>query len=484
MPRRVTQPGTRRLSEVARHLSLPEGIVSTGYPDVARTCTKMGVAFDGWQVGACQVILGKREDGLLATTVGGVGMSLPRQVGKTYMIAGLVFALCINNPGMLIIWTAHHLKTSGETFLAMQAFAERSKVAPFVRKVYTGSGDEEVRFHNGSRILFGARERGFGRGIPGVDALVFDEAQILSDRALDAMLATMNTSSFGMHLYIGTPPRPDDSSESFTRMRSEALSEAPDPDTAWIECGADKGSSPSDRKQWAKANPSYPHRTPVQAFQRLQKKLTPEGFLREGLGIWDEASNKVEVFGPGAWEALAQPAPAGMPMRALGVAVAVDLRKSALVAVGEADGVAHAKPLHHEGGTAWVVDRVRDLVRKHEVPVVIDGKGPGAVLVPELERAVGSWLVVASTENVLDACAGIEQSVTDRTLAHEAFPELDDAVVAAVKRDVRDRWAWGRRKSEGDITPLEALTLALWGMHKRARIRSAYADDEADLVVI
>ena len=35
--------------------------------------------------------------------------------------------------------------------------------------LYTGSGDEEVRFTNGSRILFGARERGFGRGIAGVE---------------------------------------------------------------------------------------------------------------------------------------------------------------------------------------------------------------------------------------------------------------------------------------------------------------------------
>jgi hypothetical protein len=80
------------------------------------------------------------------------------------------------------------------------------------RQVFTGSGDEEIRFHNGSRILFGARERGFGRGIPGVDILIFDEAQILSDRALSNMLATMNTSRFGLQLYIGTPPKPEDMS--------------------------------------------------------------------------------------------------------------------------------------------------------------------------------------------------------------------------------------------------------------------------------
>src|SRR5690606_26075366 len=124
---------------------------------------------------------------------GGVGMSLPRQVGKTHLVGYALFALCILQPGLTVIWTAHHSKTANETLLAMQGMARRQKIAPYVDRVTTGNGDEAVWFGNGSRILFGARERGFGRGFAGVDVLVFDEAQILTDKALDAMLATMNT---------------------------------------------------------------------------------------------------------------------------------------------------------------------------------------------------------------------------------------------------------------------------------------------------
>jgi len=182
----------------------------------------MGVEFDPWQHAAGRLILAKRSDGKFASMIGGVGMSLPRQVGKTYLVGAMVFALCILRPGLLVIWSAHHARTHGETFLAMQAFAKRSKVAAFIAQVFTGSGDEEIRFLNGSRILFGARERGFGRGIPGVDVIVSDEAQIMSDKALDAQLATMNTSLFGLAIFIGTPPRPDDPSEAFARMRAEA----------------------------------------------------------------------------------------------------------------------------------------------------------------------------------------------------------------------------------------------------------------------
>lgn len=233
MPR-PTRPGTTRLSEVARHVVKPSGITSTGWPAVRETCrVKLGITFDEWQDGAGKLILAKRDDGKLAAMIGGAGMSLPRQVGKTYLLAGMIFGLCINTPGLLVIWSAHHARTHGETFLSMQAFANRAKVKPHIQQVYTGSGDEEIRFVNGSRILFGARERGFGRGIPGVDVLVMDEAQILSDKALENMLATLNTSQFGLALYVGTPPKPDDNAEAFTRMRTEALSGSP---TTW--CGS------------------------------------------------------------------------------------------------------------------------------------------------------------------------------------------------------------------------------------------------------
>ena len=219
-----TKPARRKLSDVARHLSVPEGIVTSEWPAVHKTCReKLGITFDDWQEDIGRLILTKRADGTLTTTIDGVGMSLPRQVGKTYLLAAMAFALCVNRPGLLVIWSAHHARTHAETFLSMQGFAKRAKVAPFVRQVFTGSGAEEIRFHNGSRILFGARERGFGRGIPGVDILILDEAQILSDKAMSNMLATLNTSRFGMHLYIGTPPKPEDMSEAFTRMRREAL---------------------------------------------------------------------------------------------------------------------------------------------------------------------------------------------------------------------------------------------------------------------
>lgn len=448
-----TSSSTRTLSDVARHLVKPSGIVKTGWRDIESTCGKLGTGFDRWQADAGRLMFAKTANGQYAATVGGVGMSIPRQVGKTHLVGYSLFALCVLHPGLTVIWTAHHSKTAGETLLAMQGMARRQKVAPYVHRITTGNGDEAVWFHNGSRILFGARERGFGRGFAGVDVLVFDEAQILTDRALDAMLATMNTAPNGLALFMGTPPLPTDPSEAFRRMRTDALSGESD-DVVWIEFGADPDSDPDDRKQWAKANPSYPHRTPLTSMLRLRKKLSPESWMREGLGIWDEEG--ADIFA-GAWPDCVGPKP-DIPPAALAVACSVDLTRSAVAAaVLEGDRV-HVKPLRYGPGMDWVTEMVAEFA----LPVVVDGGGPGKVLVPDLDEA-GVDVRVMTTPDVLDACAEFWTMAQRHEVRHESYKELDEAVLGAVKRPVGDRWAYGRRKSVSDVTVLEAATFAAWG---------------------
>lgn len=460
-----TKPGTPKLSEVAKHLTAPTGITSTGWPAVRKTCVeKLGITFDDWQDGAGRLILAKREDGNLAAMVDGVGLSLPRQVGKTYLIGAMVFALCVNQPGLLVIWSAHHARTHGETFLAMQGFASRGKVAPHVKQVFTGSGDEEIRFHNGSRILFGARERGFGRGIPGVDVLIFDEAQILSDRALSNMLATMNTSRFGLQLYIGTPPKPEDMSESFTRMRKSALA-GELTDGAWIEFGAAEDADGDDRKQWRKANPSFPKRTPVQSLLRLKRKLTEADWLREGLGIWDVLGAQ-SVIDPVLWHEGADPASMAIERLSLAVAVSPDRSVATVGLAGQrADDLWHVEVDEQRAGTAWLVEHVADRCERNNIrAVVIDAQSQAASLVDDLQQR-GVKVTVTDLRKLATACGGLYDAVVDGRLRHIDQPLLNASNGAAGKRLVfnGEAWVWSSKHAALDITPTQAVTLALWG---------------------
>ena len=462
--------GTPRLSEIARKVVAPDGITSTGWPAVRDCCSqKMGVEFDPWQHAAGRLILAKRSDGKFASMIGGVGMSLPRQVGKTYLVGAMVFALCILRPGLLVIWSAHHARTHGETFLAMQAFAKRSKVAAFIAQVFTGSGDEEIRFLNGSRILFGARERGFGRGIPGVDVIVSDEAQIMSDKALDAQLATMNTSLFGLAIFIGTPPRPDDPSEAFARMRAEAWAGTLR-DAAWIEFGADADADPNDRKQWAKGNPSFPTRTPAESILRLQRKLTADSFRREGLGIWDDFRKASCAFDMGRWAALevgADEVPtSGAP--AYGIKFSPDGQTVALsVAVRSGDtihveGVAHRQVVD---GTRWLVEWI-GARWGGAAGVVVDGKAGAGAFVKALGRAGvrGRRLVELTADQAVTATAGMVTAVAEGTVTHIDDDVLTGAIGASMRRPIGRAGGFGiQSMDDTSVTLAEAAVLAHYG---------------------
>jgi phage terminase large subunit-like protein len=129
-PASPTKPSTPRLSEAARHFVLPKGIVSTGFPSVRATCLKLQIVFDPWQEGAGSAILGKRADGLYAADA--IVISIPRQVGKTFLIGAIIFALCIQTKGLLCVWTAHRYVTASETFDSMKAMTQRPEMKPHI----------------------------------------------------------------------------------------------------------------------------------------------------------------------------------------------------------------------------------------------------------------------------------------------------------------------------------------------------------------
>ena len=453
--------GTASLADLARHVVRPRGIHSTGWRGVESTCAAMGIGFDKWQKDAGELILAKTEDGKYASTIGGIGISICRQAGKTYLIGAIAFAQCIINPGLTVIWTAHHSRTAGETFLSMQGFARRSKIAPHIEAIFKGSGDEEVRFTNGSRILFGARERGFGRGFAGVDMLVCDEAQILTDRAMDNMLATMNTAANPLPIFMGTPPKPEDPSEMFCRMRADALS-GDSTDVAWIEFGADEKCDPDDKKQWAKANPSYPHRTPATSMSRLRKKLTADSFMREGLGVWDNL--ELRVFDMARWQRLLD-ATASPPVRvSLVVDVAPDRKWSCIGVAGKHESLDDTTLIlcHSGPGTEWVAKKVAELVAQRDVAeVALVTTGQAKALAPDFAQ-LGIEFEKLTQPDMGAACAAFQEAVKQGRIAHVGQGELDKAVLNAKTRMTGETEVWDRREGSIDISPLVACSAAFY----------------------
>lgn len=452
-------PGTSRLSDVARHVIQPKGIVGTSWPAVRDTCARLGWGFDPWQDGAGRLILAKRADGLYAADQ--ILVSIPRQVGKTYLFGAIVFALCLLQPGLTVIWTAHRVKTAKETFNSMSGLTNQPKVEAQVSQVVRGRGDEAILFTNGSRILFGAREAGFGRGFSKVDVLVFDEAQILSESAMEDMVAAQNVAPNPLTILTGTPPRPRDPGEVFTMARQEALDGETD-ETLYIELSADRHADLMDREQWKKANPSFPSRTPERAMLRMRKNLSEDSFRREGLGIWDEMSRHQPAIKPSRWAELVGVAVDGVKPDALGVDMSHSREIS--ISAGWMDGEdAHVEEVWAGPDVAQAIEWI-DARTTRRMPILIDNASPAAALAPELKRR-GKNVILTTAGDMVKACGLVVDKAAAGTLTHGGQSAVTDALLGARKRPIRDAggWGWDRRDETVQIHPIVSFTLALLG---------------------
>lgn len=471
MPTSKTESSTPRLSEAARELVIPDGIVTTAWPRIVAKCAEMGVSFDPWQHGIGSIALGKRRSGKYAATVGGVVMSIPRQVGKTFLVGMIMIALCVIFPGFTALWTAHRTRTASMTFASMQAMVKKKKIWPHIDAIRTSNGEQEIRFKNGSIIMFGAREQGFGRGFDKVDAEIFDEAQILSEKALEDMVpaANQSTQAAGALLFfMGTPPRPTDPGEEFSNRRSKALS-GKAKNIVYVEFAADPHADPDDREQWAKANPSFPHRTPVESIERMRENLTDDdSFKREALGIWD-AEDSSRVIDEDSWNRAADPASMAIDRLSLAIDVPPNRAIASVALAGmRADGRWHVELDDSRKGVDWVIPWVVSRASKNRLHAVVVDEMSGLV---ERRRdrnyLIGTDIIVtlagAEGRDMAIACAKYYDGIIDRSVFHTDQPQVNVALSLARKRPLAGGWAWNRKDAASDITPVVAETLALWG---------------------
>lgn len=394
------------------------------------------------------------------------GLSVPRQNGKNALLeVRELFGLV--GRGEKILHTAHQLPTARKAFKRLLFFfgsqvddpgARYPELNALVTEIRLANGQEAVLLKNGGSVEVVARSKNSGRGFT-VDTLICDEAQEMSDDDLEALMPTTSAAPLGnpQWIFTGTPPGPKANGEVFSRVRMEALSGKPSR-LSWHEWSLPPGADVSDLSLMPQANPALlAGRLQLSVIEGEAKRFSPEGFGRERGGMWSVLGVS-SIFGE-SWKLCERPEER-TALGAVGVAVERELSFTSLVGAGLFGDDVQVKPLDYAPGTAWAVARCKELQDEHGCAVVIDGRGPGALLIPHLEQA-GVRLTVAKTGDVLDACAEFYDRVRNRGVRHAGFSDLDRAVDAAVRRTVGDRWAIGR-KGDVDVSPLEAAVLAAW----------------------
>jgi hypothetical protein len=338
-----------------------------------------------------------------------------------------------------------------------------------VKRIYEGDGRQHILLKDGRRLVFRSRTRSGGRGLTGDDTIL-DEAFALRAMHMGALLPTMLTRPEAQIVYGSSAGMHDSDILFALRERGRAGS----PRLAYFEWGDEHqgegcavedcdhaqsrvGCALDDRARWWATNPTLGDRIAEESLAKLRRSLPPVEFARECLGWWDEPATGVPELSAEAWSALSRDAaPAGELV--LGVDAAPGHRSASVVVT---DGV-DCELLERRPGVAWLASRLVELQdRNGPARVAFDPAGPIGSVVPDLEQA-GLVLTPVEGKDSVRACGALVRLVNEAAIRHRGEPEFAAAVAGLRLRAVGDGKKFSRRDSTVDISPIVALTVALW----------------------
>lgn len=461
---------------------------SNSWEDVADLSASFGVVLDDWQEVVMQAAMGERSDGRWASRQ--VGLSTPRQNGKSQIIVARALAGILLFDEQLIICSAHQQDTAREVFNRLVDILEAyPSLNDRVESYGKALNREYIRFKTGQVIRFKARSAGGGRGFS-ADCLLLDEAQILSATAWSAILPTMSARPNPQVWLLGTPPTPADDGEVFGRIRDAGIS-GKDPRLTYLEWSANPDDDLDDRAAWARANPAYGFRISEEAILSERSSMSDEQFAMERLGMW-ESSGSARLFPAQSWSQAADEKSLPTSRLALGVEAAPDLAWASVSFAGQrSDGLWHIELHDRRDGVAWVPEFVSNLLRLNPElrAVAIDEGSPSKALIPEL-KAAGVRTVSPTVRELGVSCAEMLAGIVGGTVRHIEQHQLTTAAAVAGKRPLGDTglWTYSRRLATSDITPIQSATLALWASRlektKTPRISSGRASSGREAVLL
>lgn len=420
---------------------------------------------DEWQESALEAAMGERADGRWASKF--VGISAPRQNGKSQLIVARALAGVLLFDEKTIIISAHETDTAREVWKRLVDIIEDN---PALERRVTGRMDainrEFLSFGTGmgkQTIKLKARRQNGTRGFS-ADCLLLDEGQILGKRAWGSIVPTMSARPNPQLWLFGTPPTPEDDAFAFERVRQS--SKAGKPRHTWLEWSAAPDDDIDDPATWAKANPAFGVRISYEACADDRANMDDDQFALERLGMWSSIGAN-RVIPAQSWTDAGDETSVAVERFALGVEVGADMSWASISLAGQReDGAWHIELEDRKDGAAWVVPHVAALlaVNPQIRAVAADAGSPTAALFEDFTKAKVKVTAPKVTE-LGAACARMLEGIVTRSVVHTRQPQMSTAASVAGKRALGDTgmWVWSRKSATSDITPIQSATLALWG---------------------
>lgn len=433
------------------------------------------------------------EDGQPLFRFRKVFLLVGRQNGKSTVMQALTLWRMFVDRCNLVIGTAQDLEIAESLLRESYELAEEvEELKPEMGPLMRGSGKMAFRLKTGETYKVKAASRRGGRGLSG-ELVLLDELR--EHQSWDAWGAVTKTTNAKERAQIyGISNAGDAASVVLRHFRKKAHDRLGDPDglnadpaeldpdvddeddeldtdvddsVGWFEWSAPRNCKVTDVDGWAQANPALGHRI-REATIASDAHNDPEWVFRtEVLCQWSDGTLE-GPFPPGTWDKGRDPESRVAPDNPVVLCLDVSWDRSTShigLAGKRADGVKHVEVIASRAGTDWVIPWLTDQERNAKIkaaPVVVQTNGaPASSLIDALTDA-GIKVMDWKGSDIGAATGSFYDLVREGALKHRPQPVLDVAAATAVTRPLQDAYAWDRKKSPTDISPLIAVTGAAW----------------------
>lgn len=432
-----------------------------------------------------------------------------RQNGKSTLSQVLALWFLYVYGYKLVLGTAQDLDTAEEVWqgavdLVTELDEDDNPVRPelleLLERVVLINGKKSMELKSGQRYKIKAANRRAGRGLSG-DLILLDELR--EHQSWDSWAAVTKTTMARADAQVWALSNAGDASSIVLRylrkMAHAAIGDpdginaaddpnsllpAEDPDDVEVisddslgifEWSARPGCPVGDLEGQLQANPSAGYTISLRTIDSARKTDPEWVFRTEVLCQWSDGSLE-GPFPAGSWEACLR-GDAGIAEGAP-VSACVDVswdRSMAHVAFagkhtcgqsdckGAHDGMVHVEVVASRAGTDWVAQWLEERITSARITHLTaqQNSAPVASILDELAALKVKFKPWAGPD-IGRACGGFHDLVTQAGMSHLAQPILDVPAATAKMRPLGDAWAWDRKNSPTDVSPLVAATAAVW----------------------
>jgi hypothetical protein len=402
------------------------------------------------------------DDGQLVPAYRDVVVTVPRQSGKTTLILSWMIQRAHGwGKPQRIAYSAQTGNDARKKLVEDWEPLLRPRLKRFgMGRILKGMGNEAVPFRNGSRIvlLASAEDSGHGKTLHlAVKDELFADKDFRRDQALVPAMSTVDDAQVLTSSTAGT-----DASiplNALVARGRQAIADGRTEGIAYFEWSADEDDDLEDPGSWWSFMPALGHTQSVRSILAAKETLSDKpGEFRRAFGNLGTTADE-RIIPVLTWDACNSPHVKLDGRVAFGVDVNPERSWASIVA---ADEFGRVEVLEHRPTTGWLVEAAAGFARRWSGLVAVDPAGPAGTFREEL--AARCDVMDVGGRELGQACGSFYDDIIEGRAVVRRHPDLDAAVAGARKRSVGDAWAWARKDTSVDVSPLVAATLARWAV--------------------